>query len=404
MPVVNAGILRYFTSPQGREIWEQALENYADPVDFLLSLSGKMPGGCAAFMAEQLKIRAILKRKFPLLLSRGIVGEKSLAEQATSEAVARYHARCLEGEALCDATGGMGVDTIFFSSSFSNVEYIEKDLSRYQMFLHNLNLLPECANITPRQGDSMEILRNSSVEYEWIFLDPARRNKQGDRFKTMSRWSPDILAYAELIFNSARRVALKISPAYDITLLKKELPGLYSVQVISVSGEVKELLAFGYRGYTGDCQVQSVCLNSDGSPGFFIESRNAKKCPLSSKGAFLYEPDPAIIKACLIDELGEYFDLNRYSQYGVFLISNRDITNFPGRKFRIHTIFSWSRSRVKRYITDRVVSAAAVICRDFPVPAAVLRKKFGLQESSRNFLIFTRNSTGEKVVLHGEKL
>ncbi len=73
--------------------------------------------------------------------------------------------------------------------------------------------------------------------------------------------------------------------------------------------------------------------------------------------------------------------------------------DFVGRQFIIQDIIPWQRKKVGKYLSQNQISEAAIIRRDFPVAPEELRKMYKLRESSTQFLIFTVNNDGKRVVI-----
>ena len=80
------------------------------------------------FVADQIKGRQKFRSKFPDLVAGGLLFPTLLSgEQASSEITAKYKSQLFHGAEAVDLTGGLGIDSLYFSKSFNNVTYTEKD-------------------------------------------------------------------------------------------------------------------------------------------------------------------------------------------------------------------------------------------------------------------------------------
>lgn len=103
-----------------------------------------------------------------------------------------------------------------------------------------------------------------------FYADPSRRS-EGNRVVRLSHCSPDItsiLASLKELANSGKLSApgipflLKVSPLYDLVQLAREIPELEKISVVSVSGEVREILAWVVIGPDSDPKVPNGSLHS----------------------------------------------------------------------------------------------------------------------------------------------
>ena len=136
---------------------------------------------------------------FPLKLS---------AEQCSSSATGRYKAglasriSCKESWAIADLTGGLGVDSWFFSQKAERVLYNEMQEVLCRAAEHNFKVL-EAGNISvsngiARQGDIEKILDGFNPDI--VYMDPARRGEGGRKVFLIEDCTPDVLTLKDEIF------------------------------------------------------------------------------------------------------------------------------------------------------------------------------------------------------------
>jgi len=387
-------------SPEGQQFLSENLS--CSPEELLLSYQGKVDSSLLRGVAEQLRCGSKLIRKQPRYAQSNAMVELSLLEQSTPEEVAQFRLSLMNGSTICDCTGGLGVDSFAFATQFQSVTFCEIDDARLALFEHNQQLF-NTTNITTSEGDSMEFLKNRSGDkFDWLFLDPARRNTSGKRFITLDSCSPDVISNAELLRNSAHNIAIKLSPAFDISELKKLFPDLSRIFVISLDGEVREIMITLEKDIPLQ-PIESVTI-LQGTPYSVCDNPdNYTTVGECHPGDTLFEPDPAIIKAEVINSLAQQFDLTHWAHRSIFLVGKKVIPSFLGRQFIIQDIIPWQRKQVGKYLNNRGIKEAAIIRRDFPIAPEELRKMYKLRESSSQFLIFTINSDGKRIVIICEK-
>ena len=143
-----------------------------------------------------------------------------------------------------DLTGGLGVDAWAFSSVAAEVLYNEMDPTLCEAVRHNFGILGvssavfRCAEVRP--GTVREIL--GDFQPSLLYLDPARRSATGRKVLLLEDCSPDLAALQDELLSICPHVLVKISPMADITLLRRRLPSVSEIHVVSVDGECKELL------------------------------------------------------------------------------------------------------------------------------------------------------------------
>ena len=96
-------------------------------------------------------------------------------EQASSTRTAAFKASLVSGQRLADLTGGFGVDASCFATRVAEVHYVERDPALAAVVRYNLAQLG-VANVTCHTGDALQFLKSTPDTFDWIYLDPARRD------------------------------------------------------------------------------------------------------------------------------------------------------------------------------------------------------------------------------------
>ena len=117
--------------PLNPEISRFIREHLDDNPDQLLWKKNEYPDDRVVVAVEQIQARENIKEKLPswYACQNIFYPSKLSTEQCSSETTAPYKARLATGNSLCDLTGGLGVDTYFFSRQIGKVTYVERNES-----------------------------------------------------------------------------------------------------------------------------------------------------------------------------------------------------------------------------------------------------------------------------------
>ena len=378
-----------------------ALHCSDDPAAFAMQFYGHRDLPVRA-MAEQLACRQKAVKKLPTLSQQNLIYTPLALEQSSGERTAAYKASLMSGETAIDLSGGLGVDTMFLARVFQDVVYCERDSLLCAVVEHNLKV-SGIENVTIKNGDSISLLEEYPDDsFDWIFVDPARR-EEGRRSIALEAASPDVVASHDLLLRHAQRVCIKPSPALEISGLKKLLPALHTIVVVSVDCECKEILLLLEHAYPADglVQVNAVCLSSDSEElTEVVGSGEVPRVVGTAVKEYLYEPDPAIIKARLSAVLARDSGLEFVNKSVDYLTADRKIDAFSGRTFRVVECIPFKPKSFRTFLERHAITGASIQRRDFPLSAEELRKKFRLFESERAFLFFTKDATGHPLCIY----
>ena len=206
---------------------------------------------------------------FPLKLS---------AEQCSSSATGAYKADLAGNIAgnkewrIADLTGGLGVDSWFFSKKASEVLYNDMQEILYDAAGHNFkvlgadNIRRSCLQIS---NDTIStVLEGFGPDI--VYMDPARRGEGGRKVFLIEDCTPDVLTIKDEIFRHTRNILLKLSPMADITMVCKRLGDTCrEVHVVAAGGECKELLIWMDSQWSGEYSIKAVELRQDYPPATF---------------------------------------------------------------------------------------------------------------------------------------
>lgn len=326
-------------------------------------------------------------------------------EQASSERTATFKAALVAGATrLADLTGGFGADAAHFAAVVSRVDYVERDLRLAQVVAYNLAQL-KIENVAVHATDAASFLKSSGATFDWLFLDPARRDQRGSKIFHLADCEPDVPRLLPLLLRHAPRVLLKTSPMLDIELAINELRHVRRLWVIAVDNEVKEVLYELGEEPAIDPERLAVNLRRDGSQQEFRlnRAREARAIPRYAEAQqFLYEPNAAVLKAGAFKSIGSAFELLKLHQHSHLYTSAELRADFPGRIFRILAAEKADGPTLKHHLGPE--ARAHVTTRNFPESVADFRRRTGIREGGDIYLFATTDLRGRLVVLVCEKV
>jgi hypothetical protein len=261
----------------------------------------------ARWAATQWDLRRRAMSKFER--GREMLFTREALEQASHERIAAWHAsRFPAGRLVADLTCGIGGDLIALAARGTAIGF-ELDAERAGMARHNLALHGMEAEV--RVADSLA----SDWEFEYAGADPARR-VEGRRTLDPSEFEPSPLELA-LRFQRLRLGGMKLTPMLPDEFLARLGPRL---EFVSLGGECREVVA--WSGSEAEAGRVAVHVESG-------ETLGAADAPggLQSPGRYLYEADPAAIRAHALGTLCRRFHLSPLGTSNGYLTADAPCTS-----------------------------------------------------------------------------
>ena len=315
---------------------------------------------------------------------------------------------------IADLTGGLGVDSWFFSQKASKVIYCEMQEALCKAATHNYKLL-NAENIIVNNlmvtSESCKMLTEYAPDI--IYMDPARRGEGGKKVFLIEDCTPDVLGLKENLFKISRHLLIKLSPMADITMVCDRLGDTCrEVHVVATGGECKELLIWMDRDWHQEATIHAVELNSNIpiSAFTFRQSENValKDCwqcggidmPPPARGcmsgrsqatgvngatcqqsaAYLFEPGKALMKAAPYNLIASRFGICKLGKsthyYIVDSTQKAEELKLYGKVFVIKEWLSLDKRNIKE--VGKKYPKAEVTARNIPMDTDTLRKKLGV--------------------------
>ena len=363
----------------------------------------KAPVGTDVSLAlRQIAARQLLQKKVPQWAeNEDLLFPVHLSiEQCSSEAAAKYKAGLLDGQTFADLTGGLGVDTFYISQHFQQTDYVEMQTELCDLARHNFAILK--ADVKVLNETAEDYLKRCEPK-DCIFIDPARRDEHGRKTISISDCTPDVAALQDLMRQKAKRVLIKLSPMLDISKALEELCHVKEVHVVAVANECKELDFIMERDYQGEVHFVCVNLMTNQQELCFTMAEERSSTTRLADGVmkYLYEPNPALMKAGCFKLLTARFDVYKLHRNSNLYTSEQLIPDFPGRIFEVQDWAPYNKKVKSTLLAD--VEKASVAVRNFPLSVAELRKNLKIADGDENYVFATTLKGEEKIIILTKK-
>lgn len=346
---------------------------------------------------NQIAAKSKAKNKLPTWFSSEniIYPSKISVEQTSSEKTADYKSTLVSGENLIDLTGGFGVDDFYFSKMIKNVVHCEINENLSEIVQHNFEIL-NVRNIKCYFGDSLDILKNLNTQFDWIYIDPSRRNDTKGKVFMLKDCLPNVPELLDLYFKFSDNILVKTAPILDISAGLSELKNVKKIHVVAVENEVKELIWELKRDYSCVTTIKSINITKSKNETFeFILNQKKDKPILNLPRKYLYEPNAAIMKSGGFDEVSHRFKIDKLHQH-THLYTSDNLIAFPGRTFEIIRVLNYNKNEMKQFLQKK---KANLTTRNFSETVENIRKKWKIDDGGNQYCFFTTDVNNHKIVL-----
>ena len=316
-------------------------------------------------------------------------------EQTSSEKTAFYKSTLISGKTIIDLTGGFGVDDYYFSKRFESVVHCEMNEALSNIVKHNYQKL-DVENCQFFVGDSFDILKQLNQNFDWIYIDPSRRNDSKGKVFMLKDCLPNVVDLMDFYFQYSTQILIKTAPILDITAGLNELNNVKKIHIVAVENEVKELLWEISKDYNGTVEIDTVNLKKEQPEHFqFALTERPTNINYSLPKTYLYEPNAAIMKSGGFNEVGLQFNLEKLHPHSQLYTAD-DIKEFPGRIFKIEHTFPYQKSEMKTFLEGK---KANITTSNFPDAVDVIRTKWKITAGGNQYCFFTTDMNNRKIVL-----
>jgi SAM-dependent methyltransferase len=387
--------LQMLLTPLGQQVLAAAQSLEPREANFLRNftiLRRSYPDDLARSALEIAILRREAASKFPQ--AGAMYFTRPALEQASSHAISTYRAgRYTSFERILDLGCSVGGDTLALADV---AQTIGVDLDPLRLRMAHLNLqaalpspgferdsAPSESDVHFIQADLRQTLPVHLSAPQAIFFDPARR-EAGRRIRSVERYQPP-LGIIQSWVEHTPAIGVKISPGVDLAEIQNFDAEL---EFISSKGELKEAVL--WLGPLMTARRRATLL-----PGpFTLASEaqdvdpqnpladNAPPLPLSDPLGYLYEPDPAVLRAGLVRSLGAKLDSAQLDPDIAYLTCMRPVETPFARGFLVEDWLPFNLKRLRATLRERGIQQVTVKKRGSPISPEALIHDLHLQPGS----------------------
>lgn len=332
----------------------------------------------AAAALTQVELRGRAEAKFGDLAPRLYFTPDGL-EQATRLRVARHRAgraAAFGASSLIDLGCGIGGDLIAVASAGIVCAGVDLDPVRVAVAGANLAALGLAGAVQVADATTVD-----PTGFDLAFADPARRTGAGRTFR-FEDWTPP-WAWVEGLL--ARDSCVKVAPGIPHSLV----PYGVEAEWVSDGGEVKEAALWSGRTATvarratviGDGGLATVTDEDDPGPGA-VGTR-----PI---GAYLYEPDGAVIRAGLVTAVAAGVSGGLVDPHIAYVTGDEAVRSPFARGYRVLEELPYREKQLKAALRERGVGRLTIKKRGVQVVPEALRKRLALSGDAEATIVLTR--------------
>jgi hypothetical protein len=369
-----------------REEWELMHELRAAP---------RLTNLVAQAAGNELALQTQLRRDYPDRLVRGAfalcefrrkaAGKFSRAaamwfdrqglEQATSEPVARHKAKRFSG-AVFDLCCGVGGDSLALADSCTVTAV---DINPINCLRTEWNA--EVYGVSPRMTLACQDASRVDPGDALVHIDPDRRAQATSRAVRIEDYLPGLDALQH-VARTYRGGAIKLSPATNFG-------GKFSdveIELVSLSGECKEATIW-FGELRGDQSWRATVLPSGESlAGEPLEEAADIHPPLG----YVYDPDPAVVRAGLVDAAAVRLGLHRLDAAEEYLTGSELVSSAFVTAFELLAELPNNVPEIRAWFRPGGFGQVEIKCRHIPIDATSIRRRLPLEGDQPAVLIFAR--------------
>ncbi|HET8629037.1 MAG TPA: methyltransferase domain-containing protein [Thermomicrobiales bacterium] len=365
---MDLATFRDLLRPRGQEALAEAVAlapTEATALACLTRLRRRYPPALAAAALDQALLRARAAARGKFARAERMYFTREGLEQATGETIARYRARRYAPfGVVADLACGLGGDALALAAEHP-VLAVDRDPLRLALARENARAYGVAARLQPVLADLATL---PPPRADSLFCDPARRTATGRRVFTTRDYRPPL----GLVVGWRERVpalGVKISPGVDYAELPPADEG--EVEFIAERGELKEaVLWFGplrTAARRATLLPGGDTLATDGGPPPTVAC--------APPGRALYEPDPAVIRAHLVEDLAVRLGAAKLDPEIAYLTADAAVPTPFARAYAIEAALPFSLKRLAARLRDLDAGEVTVKKRGSPLDTDALARR-----------------------------
>jgi hypothetical protein len=367
-------VLDRLLSPEGRALLAELPAGALGPGEALrlgTRLRDRHPAELVAAAIAQHELRTRAAGKFAAAGRMWFTREG--LEQASAEPLARHRANRYAGFGwVADLCCGIGGDLCALAPGR---DALAVDLVPVHLLMARENArLQGAGELAAVAADVRDLRLPRSIA---VFIDPARR--AGGRRLAAGESRPP-LDWCLQLAGRVAGVGIKTAPGQSLDLL----PAGWEVELLADRRELKEAVLWSPELATAGRRATVF-------PGpATLAQEPGPPLDCAPPGGYLLDPNPAVTRAGLVEELGRDLGAWKLDPRIAFLSADRPLRSPFGRLLRVDASLPWNLKRLRGVLRERGVGAVEVRKRGSAVDVDDLTTRLRLRGDARAVVVLTR--------------
>ena len=369
---------RWLLTEQGQQLLLRAAEAPEDPLRAQAALRKDAAPEHAAAALTQVTLRRRAVTKFGDLAERMYFTPDGL-EQATRLSVATHRAarlRAASAVSVIDLGCGIGGDLVATARAGITSAGVDLDPLRVEVARANLAALGLEGAVSVADATLLD-----TSPFAVAFADPARRTGRGRTFD-VEDWTPPWWFVEALL---VRDSCVKVAPGIPHALV----PDGVEAEWVSDHGEVKEAALWSGRLATTRRRATVIGL---GGLASLTDQDDPGPGRVRDVGAFLYEPDGAVIRAGLVTAVADIVSGGLMDGHIAYVTADDQVRTPFARGYRVLERLPYREKPLKAALRERGIGRLTIKKRGVDVVPDELRKRLSLRGDDEATLVLTRVS------------
>ena len=380
-------LIRWLQSEKGRR-WLAPLSaappNDAELLPTLTRLRRELSPAQAAAVVETARLRQRAARKFPAAAARMFFTRTSLQQASAADVATHTAKRFIPFRQVLDLGCGLGGDSLALACAGVQTIAVDHDPLALALVAANARALGYPRRIAVLRAD----VRHPAWRAPAAWADPGRRT-DGRRLFDPEQLRPPLSALLAQRRSYAGNLGVKLMPG----LAHDAIPPDAEAEWISLNGELKEAVL-----WFGELLREPVRRATILPAGVDLIATDAR-ADVRTPGRYLYEPDPAVIRAGAVADLALSLGLWQIDPTIAYLAADDLIPTPFARSWRVlehHPFELKALNRRLRALQGRVV---AVKKRGSPVDPEAFRRRLYRHPRGRPLIVVLTRVAGKPWML-----
>ena len=341
-------------------------------------------------VVTQARLRTRARAKFGEFAERMLFTRAGL-EQATRLSIAGHHAARFRDAGMtrvADLGCGIGGDALGLAALGLQVAAVDADEVTAAIAAYNLAPFGDSVTVTHGTAEGFMDAAGAASDplpVDAVWLDPARRTAgHSETSRTRPEdWSPSL----DWVLALAARVptGVKLGPALD----RQAIPADVEAQWVSADGSTVELVLWSGALAREGVRRAALVIRHDAAHEL-TGGTDAVDEPARPLGAFLHEPDGAVIRARLIGDVARSLDAGMLDEHIAYLTSDAALTSPFVASFRVREVLPSEPKALAKALRERGIGRLEIKKRGVDVDPAAFRTKLKLHGDQSATLVITR--------------